>query len=388
MRVTNVATFRNMTSSVNDLHGKLVKSYNKINSERAYESAAENPLAYYEGLNLDDQYQDIVTKQTVLKDVQHRLSQQEQGVRTIQQLLSYDQSTSDGMGVSATLLKIQNATNKTPGTLEPLQSDLMQKMHGMVDALNSQYAGSYVFGGNDMETCPFTLSDDGMTLTYTHRFPNGKNESIALTLKEDPANPGNYTYNISDDDMNKIIQAMSEQGPVDVGYGYIGDRSTLLDTFVGGLNVLTGMTSQEVRTKAISDPDGLKDDILAGLNSSPLALAGKGVAEVQNYLDDPEAPGAEDRLTKSIDAVLGEISNTSDRLGIMYIEIGNKYSRLEDTETRLTKLSTELKEAYTDKLGADPYEAIMEMYYHRYSYNAALQVSSNLMGSSLFDFMR
>ena len=61
MRVTNVATFRNMTSSVNDLHGKLVKSYNKINSERAYESAAENPLAYYEGLNLDDQYQDIVT---------------------------------------------------------------------------------------------------------------------------------------------------------------------------------------------------------------------------------------------------------------------------------------------------------------------------------------
>ena len=346
MRVTNVATFRNMTSSVNDLHGKLVKSYNKINSERAYESAAENPLAYYEGLNLDDQYQDIVTKQTVLKDVQHRLSQQEQGVRTIQQLLSYDQSTSDGMGVSATLLKIQNATNKTPGTLEPLQSDLMQKMHGMVDALNSQYAGSYVFGGNDMETCPFTLSDDGMTLTYTHRFPDGKNESIALTLKEDPANPGNYTYNISDDDMNKIIQAMSEQGPVDVGYGYIGDRSTLLDTFVGGLNVLTGMTSQEVRTKAISDPDGLKDDILAGLNSSPLALAGKGVAEVQKYLDDPEAPGAEDRLTKSIDAVLGEISNTSDRLGIMYIEIGNKYSRLEDTETRLTKLSTELKEAY------------------------------------------
>ena len=136
MRVTNVATFRNMTSSVNDLHGKLVKSYNKINSERAYESAAENPLAYYEGLNLDDQYQD------------------------------------------------------------------------------------------------------------------------------------------------------------------------------------------------------------------------------------------------------------TDRLGIMYIEIGNKYSRLEDTETRLTKLSTELKEAYTDKLGADPYEAIMEMYYHRYSYNAALQVSSNLMGSSLFDFMR
>lgn len=388
MRVTNAATFRNMTSSVNDIHGKLVKSFNKITSERAYESASENPLAYYEGLNLDDQYQDIITKQTVLKDVQHRLSQQEQGVRTIQQLLSYDQSTSDGMGVNATLLKIQNSTNKTSGTLIPLRSDMMQKMQGMVDALNSQYAGSYVFGGNDMETCPFTLSDDGMTLTYSHRFPDGKTESIALTLEEDPANPGYYTYNISDDDMNKIIQAMSEQGPVDVGYGYIGNRSTLLDTFVGGLNVLTGMTSQEVRTKAQNDPDGLKKDILAGLSSSPLALAGKGVAEVQKFLNDPEAAGAEDRLTQSIASVLDDITGTSDRLGITYIEVGNKYSRLEDTADRLTALSTELKEAYTDKLGADPYEAIMEMYNHRYSYNAALQVSSNLMGSSLFDFMR
>lgn len=387
MRVTNTATFRNMTSSVNDIHGKLVKSFNKITSERAYESASENPLAYYECMNLDDQYQDIITKQTVLKDVQHRLSQQEQSVRTIQQLLSYDQSTSDGMGVNATLLKIQNATNKTPGTLIPLMSDMTQKMQGIVDALNTQYAGSYVFGGNDMETCPFTLSDDGMTLTYSHRFPDGKTESIALTLEEDPASPGTYTYNISDDDMNKMIRAMSEQGPVDVGYGYIGDRSTLLDTFVGGLNVLTGMTSQEVRTKAQNDPDGLKKDILEGLNSSPLALAGKGVAEVQKYLDDPEAPGAEERLTDSVASVISEITGTSDRLGITYIEIGNKYSRLEDTATRLTTLSTELKESYTDKLGADPYEAIMEMYYHRNSYNAALQVSRNLLGSSLFDFM-
>lgn len=385
MRVTNAATFRNMTTSVNDIHGKLVKSFNKITSERAYESASENPLAYYEGLNLDDQYQDIVTKQTVLKDVQHRLSQQEQGVLTLQKLLSYDQDTTNGMGVRATLLKIQNSTNKTPSTLEPLKSDLTQKMQGMIDALNLQYAGSYVFGGNDMETCPFALSDDGMTLTYNHNFPDGKTESIELTLEKNAS--GDYTYNISDDDMDKIIQAMSEQGPVDVGYGYIGDRSTLLDTFVGGLNVLTGMTSQEVRSKAQSDPAGLKKDILAGLNSSPLALAGKGVAEVQKYLDNPEAQDAEKNLTDSIASVIGDITSTSDRLGVTYIEIGNRYSRLEDTAARLTTLSTELQEAYTDKLGADPYEAIMEMYAHRNSYDAALRVSQNLMSSSLFDFI-
>ena len=47
-----------------------------------------------------------------------------------------------------------------------------------------------------------------------------------------------------------------------------------------------------------------------------------------------------------------------------------------------------MQEQYNDLLGADPYMAIMEMFNNQYSYNAALQVGSNLMNTSLFDFMR
>ena len=67
---------------------------------------------------------------------------------------------------------------------------------------------------------------------------------------------------------------------------------------------------------------------------------------------------------------------------------GLQYKLLEDTSKRLDSIEDSLTEQYKDALGADPYEAIMEMFNHQYSYNAALQVGSKLMNSSLFDFVR
>lgn len=49
MRVVNSSMYRNYTSSLNKVHSQLNKSFNKISSSKAYETAADNPLAYYAG---------------------------------------------------------------------------------------------------------------------------------------------------------------------------------------------------------------------------------------------------------------------------------------------------------------------------------------------------
>ena len=84
MRVTTGSTYRNFTSSVNNVHLKLNKSMNKITTGAAYEKAADSPLSYYIGQKIDSQYQDTLTKNTLLTDVKNRLYQQELGVRDIQ----------------------------------------------------------------------------------------------------------------------------------------------------------------------------------------------------------------------------------------------------------------------------------------------------------------
>ena len=84
-----------------------------------------------------------------------------------------------------------------------------------------------------MSTTPFALSDDGSTLTFTHKFTDGTTQTMTMKLTYDKAN-NSYGYEISDADLNKMLTAMREQGRVDVGYGDISNEKTLLDTYTGG----------------------------------------------------------------------------------------------------------------------------------------------------------
>ena len=88
MRVTNSSYYRNFTNSINDVHGRLNKSMNKVSSGKAYEKASDNPLAYYEGKKIDNQYQDTLSKLGLITNVKNRLYQQELGARSIQNRLS------------------------------------------------------------------------------------------------------------------------------------------------------------------------------------------------------------------------------------------------------------------------------------------------------------
>ena len=88
MRVTTSSTYRNFTTSVNNVHFNLNKSMNKVSTGEAYENAAESPLNYYSGKKIDNQYQDTLNKISLIKSVQNRIYQQELGARDIQKILS------------------------------------------------------------------------------------------------------------------------------------------------------------------------------------------------------------------------------------------------------------------------------------------------------------
>ena len=380
MRVTNTSIYRNFTFTANDLHSKLIKSFSKIGgNSKKYESAAENPLAYYEGLNMDTHFQDLESKVSLIKDVKHRMYQQELGARAIQSALTGDK------GSKFQVEKALNATSDHTSTLSAVRDELTQSQHEIVNALNVQYQNIYVFGGNDSSQAPFYLSEDGKTLTYRHLFPGDKTTTdITMTLTKQT--DGSYEYVI--DDIDSVVKAMTEQGVMDLGYGYIGDRDSLIDTYTGGLNVLTGITSKTARDMiSLGKTDDLKALIQERMNGSAIALTGQAAFAVQDYIDNPTQDGL-NTMNKVLGDTLTEMDASSIRLGTIYEELGIKYSRLDDTHTRLLSVQDSLTEAYADKLGADPYEAIMEMVSNQYSYNAALQVGSKLMETSLFDFMR
>lgn len=384
MRVTNAPMYRKYSSSVNDVHSKLNKAMNKISSGAAYEAAADNPLAYYQGKKMDHQYQDVESKLQLMSDVQNRIYQQELGARSIQSLLSKAKNTD--------LEYILNGTNNVDmTTVGTIHSSLLQKQQSIVNTLNAQYENFYIYGGNDLSTAPFTMSGDGKTLTFSHQFP-GDNQAtkVVLNMKPNAAGDG-YGFEVdlnnsvdgkgkdfaSQDDALKAIQtAMTERGYVDLGYGTIDDKTTLLDTFTGGFNVLTGLNADKA---AALTPTQLLD----ALNNSAVGLMGQAIAATETYLDDGDLK----KYSGYLGGVMDEMTLTEDKISNVYSDLGTKYSLIDTTEDRLKDIKNGLIEQYKDKLGADPYESIMEMFSFQQSYNASLQLSSKLMESSLFNFI-
>lgn len=401
MRVTNSSTYRNYTTSVNNVHANLNKSLTKISSGREYESAAENPISYYRGKAIDSQYLDVLSKSSLITDVKARLEQQEDGAYHIQNLLAEAKKT-----------VIKARTGTTTGTaMGTLRDELLQKEHSIVNDLESQYQDFYVYGGNDVSTPPFSLSNDGMTLTYSHTFP-GEDEPtdfvMKLTEQTDPTTgegTGEYKFKLQEDTANtppkatpeRLVQAMSEQGYMDLGYGDIRDHSTLLDTYTGGLNLLTGLTSDSIisssNTAGFDAETYVNDTIMQKLTDGPLGLIAQTVKSMDNYLaegsaDHPELEDDREKLDKDLARLMDEMAVSEHTTSTVYSDLGNKYKILEDTETRLNTLKDALTVQYKDVVGADPYASIYEMFNNQYAYNAALQVGSNLMQSSLFDFVR
>ncbi len=395
MRVTNTATYRNYTSSINNVHANLNKSLNKISSGRQYESAAESPLSYYRGMEIDSQHQEILSKATLLTDVKSRLEQQEKGIYDIQQLLKGAKND--------VVLKARTATTDATAR-ETLKADLLQKSQTMVNDLRSQYQDYYVYGGNDVSTPPFSLSSDGMTLTFSHRFPGESDiTDFVMKLKPDAADSTKYKFELdtapsttpghTTGTIDKLVQAMSEQGYMDLGYGDIRSRDTLLDTFTGGMNVLTGMNSDTIKSLYPLDPTGAitgpnaataEETIMKALTDGPLGTVVQSVAALENFHQDGDGDALDDQLER----LISEMTVAEHTVSNFYSDLGTKYHTLENTEDRLNTTMDSLKVQYKDIVGADPYESIYEMYNNQYAFNAALQVGSNLMQSSLFDFVR
>ena len=407
MRVTARTYYQDYAKSVNDLHTKLNKSMEQVGNGRKFNEAKEEPIAYYAGKRIENQHGDAEAKKTIIDDVKNRLYQQEKGALSIQD---------DMRTVNTKVVNLKNdTTNANASTVETFESEFTQRLHSVVNTLNSQYDNFYVYGGNDMTTVPFSLKEDldgappSVTLTYSHKFP-GDEKATELNIKYsyDGTNYKNeFSGKASDgtalgegDTLKLILSAMREQGKMSTGYGSLRDRSTLLDTYTGGLNMITGLSSDTL--KGLSDTDAINrikgasngGPVVAeedSLMNSPVALLSKSVLTTHNYVKalktNTNVSTAKERFHKDLSDFINQNDDSESRVSDTYRVLGIKYAALEATQSKLDITMDTLQAEYSSKLAIDPYDAVVKMYSYQYSYNAAMKVGANIMQSSLFDFV-
>lgn len=409
MRVTSSTFYKDYAQSVQNLKSIYNKSMEQVSSGKKYENAAESPLDYYAGKKIDNLYNDAVTKDTMIKDVMNRLEQQEASSRSM-----YEQMGTLNIKYEQMASASYQGLESTVDTMHTL---FINSQQTMAQDLNSSYSNYYVMGGNDATTVPFTMSDDGMTLTYHHKFA-GDDTATVMSMEyyydDTDSDPNKWQYKYKyygtdetgaamDDQttLTKIVLAMREQGRMSLGYGDITTLTTLPDTYYGGLNMVTGLTSDALRAK--DDPTtgtpALTENIKQfkeAMLTSGFALNSRAILTTGNYLEtfdtsqytEDEHAEAQEKMNSDLayvlenwDGAMRQVSNTFRRIGVVT-------STLEDVQSRLQTAQDSYIKEYNDHLAIDTYDAIVKMYQNQFSYNAAMQVGSKIMQNSLFDFVR
>ncbi len=338
MRITNRMITSQYTRSLNNLSNELNRLNVQVASGRKFEKSSENTSAAIKAFQIRDE---MVRAEGYRSNIDHALASlkdSESAISHIQEL-AHQASEKILYGLNGSLSIDER---KIIGTeLRNLKDQLFQ-------TLNSSSGDCYYFGGTNITERPFEAGADGK-LQY-----NGT--SLALPLS-DPAYQDLYNSLASETlfvDIGMNLKFDSITGQV--------DESTVFGYTVPGLNIVGSGTTTV---------DG------AEVSNNVYDLLGELIAEFESPTYSYEKANT---LYGSFQKSLSGISSS-------ITAVGSKASYLEFMAERIETRTLNLQERQVDVEGVDPAAAIIQFESQKFAYNAALQMGSQILQPTIFDFM-
>lgn len=147
MRISNNITYSDFMRNLGTNASKVQTTLNQISSMKKVSKSSDNPL--------------LVSK---IMDLTVSLSKNETYSNTIADSISWTQaqdSTLDSVSTSMLRIRslIQSSANATAGSdeLKANQSEIEQEISGIVESLNTNFDGRYLFSGTNTTTAPFEV---------------------------------------------------------------------------------------------------------------------------------------------------------------------------------------------------------------------------------------
>ncbi|GAB1477119.1 flagellar hook-associated protein FlgL [Bacillota bacterium] len=339
MRITNRMITSQYTKSLNNLSAELNRLNVQVASGRKFEKSSENTSAAIKAFQIRD---DMVRAEGYRANIDHALASLKDAESAISHIQELTHEASE---------KILHGLNGSLSIEERkiISTELRNIRDQLFQTLNSNSSDSYYFGGANTTERPFEVGADGK-LQY-----NGS--SLALPLS-DPANQALYN------------SLSSESLFVDIGLnlkfdGVTGkvDESTVFGYSVPGINVVGSGTTTV---------DGVE------VSNNIYDLLGELAAEF-------ESAGYSH---KKADTLYGNFKNSLSGISRSITGIGSRASYLEFMTERIDTRTLNLQERQVDVEGIDPAAAIIQFESQKFAYNAALQMGSQILQQTIFDFMR
>jgi flagellar hook-associated protein 3 FlgL len=346
MRITNKMITSSYSRSLNTLNSELNKLSSQVTTGRKFAKSSEDTAAAISAYQIRKNLSKVADYQENIMRAQDFLTTTESTLTLVHE------------SIMNALDKVNASLNSTNSSEERniLAEELSTIQDQMLQTLNSNSIGVYAFGGSNTTSKPFGIDTNGY-LTY-----NG------YTLKDLDVNDPDYA--VATANAAKIEELKKDGLTMDLGLGLTVDSSGTIDPYsvftysIPGISVMAaGVT--EVGGDEI--PNNLYDQL------------GAIVTELRK--DD----GSYDR--ERLDALFSKLEDSSGIVLNNITEVGAKTSYLEFMTDRYGTQTLNLQERQVHVETVDTALTIINFATQKVAYQAALQMGTNIIQQSIFDFL-
>ncbi len=389
-RITTNGVMRSYRANLNKSYKKLSDSMTQVQTHRQFNSYAEDPAAASRAFQLR---RSIWRTDDHLTNNKHLTGIYNTAFSALKSMIDGDPESDVDTSFDGIKESLAGITGTAGAGRRPLGQTMMSMSDAIVQLMNSQYGENYVFAGADGLNVPFEWGKDengGAVLLY-----RGINVDTTMPDKgeSDFANPADFEaykkefqdkYGVSYEDAVENSSKLwkldgtnpdGEHVYVDIGLGLEEDAQTgelistsAFDSSLSGITVLGYGT----------DEDG---------DSKNLAVLMKDLGRIFNNCDAKtgEYSSPEDEATA--ERLVGKLRDALDRVGEQYDKISADAGYLKTNETLLNNTRADLEEQRASIEQIDPADAITDMMWGQYCYNAALKIGTSVLSQSLIDYM-
>lgn len=346
MRVAQRTISRNYLRTLNGALSKRAESFERGSTGLKFATLSEN-----------------VSDGTRAMHVQEQRYQATQYLDNTNNLLYEMNSVDSNMGSIHSILqtaqeKVLKGMSESMGQdgRDVLAKEISKLKEEILQFANAQYGGKYLFSGTNNSAAPFTVNEDTGKLMY-----NGI--EVEKIQKED----GEYFY--MDENNQKVTIPKNDPIYADIGLGYrydgnmTADPRTAFQVSFSGLDLLGFGTTTGENGAQVS---GNLYDLLT---------------EIENSLTpDLNKEALDDQYTQLVDL--------TDQVGVCRTDLGTRMNFLERNADRLQNDIDNLTEQESGLISSNPADEAIKLKECEYVWMAVLQLGSQILPSSLLDFMQ
>lgn len=320
MRVTNSSMVNTYLKDVQNNLQSMDKLNSQLNTNKQVTTVSDDPLKTIKILNVQSEISNTEKYNYNCDEVSGWLDVTEGALETVGNL------TSD----IKTLLKSISGTYG-PNEIKSVQTEINEKMKQIGDAMNTTYAGKYVFGGSATDTAPVNIETDKATGLVT------------LSIKKITDQNGNEIDNPKLDDLLKTEISDGISLNYNLNINQITRTSGQQTGNVNGMNIL--------------------NEIVQNLSSDPLNM------------------DAINGLATDLDTYMNDVINQR-------TIIGSRSNTIESVKQNNDENMLEMRGMFSQMQDIDFSEKYIQLKEAEMVYTSSLQVGAKLIKPTLLDYLR